>query len=272
MKLDLLVSIDSRISTYILPLVRSIAANCPRARLTVLQTGLSDDQLEVLQKSLGALLEARFIRCEPNITQRPVQCPLTSRAVFNRIFAIEILPDLHKALYLDVDTIVLQDVGELFEEETGECGLAGVLDYFEPTLQEQLNDFYLNAPIEFPATPIVKAFNSGVLLMDFKKLREQHAFAWMTRQLREHYMLDQPLLNLYSRGRFKTLDKRWNRSANYIQSSIPVDEIGILHWHGKKPWNEVCPFQNVYEDYVTPSSIAPTGSRHGGRLPNGAPQ
>jgi lipopolysaccharide biosynthesis glycosyltransferase len=212
-------------------------------------TGLRKETASWLRAEVAAVAGGRVVPSEPDVVVQDVPCPLRTSAIFNRIYAIRDLPDLSRCVYLDLDTIVLDDLSKLFAMETGDCGLAGVLDYFEPTLAGQLNDFYLSGPHDTPVDPTIAAFNSGVLLMDFAKLRAADAFGWMRAQLAANYMIDQPLLNLYSGGRFHRLHGRWNRSANYIDPQAPLTEISILHWHGEKPWNGARPFQDVYDRY-----------------------
>lgn len=249
MKTEILLSTDETLAPRVLPVLRSIAAHTPDFRVTVMATGLRAGTAGRLQAGAAALGGCRVVPFDTDVVVQDVRCPLRSPAIFNRIYAIRDLPDVSRGIYLDLDTIVLDDLSKLFAMETGDCGLAGVLDLFEPTLAAQLNDFYLSRPHDEPVDPAIPAFNSGVLLMDFAKLRANGAFAWMRARLAANYMIDQPLLNLYSGGRFRPLPGRWNRSANYVDPQTPLAGISVLHWHGKKPWNGPRPFQEIYDRY-----------------------
>ncbi|MGN1095126.1 MAG: glycosyltransferase family 8 protein [Eubacteriales bacterium] len=74
-----------------------------------------------------------------------------------RLFADEIeLPE--KILYLDTDTVAYRDIAPLFHEDTKGCDFAGIRDY--------LGKFFINP----------NYINTGVLLLDMKKIRESGLF------------------------------------------------------------------------------------------------
>jgi lipopolysaccharide biosynthesis glycosyltransferase len=247
---QVLVSIDDRYAPVLPTLLRSIAANSPTAEVIILAADVSDRSSAKLEAFCNGVIPHRYVPFVPDVKTEPLECHVQSIATFSRLFAPRLLPDVHKVIYLDVDTLVLTDLAPLYAHETGDCGLAGVLDLYDSTLRAQLTSFYLSKPHVGYVDPATPAFNSGVLLMDLDKMRREAALPTMLGMLERNYMLDQPLLNLYSNGRFRMIDRSWNVSANHLERLPPNQRLGILHWHGpEKPWERTRPLQEHYERY-----------------------
>ena len=99
-----------------------------------------------------------------------------SDAVYLRLKLPEILEDVDKILYIDSDTIVKRDLGELYGNyDISEYPLAATKEFI---ITQLLDDWepadYLRE--EFPLFK-EKYFNSGVLLLNLKWLRENYSFA-----------------------------------------------------------------------------------------------
>lgn len=161
----------------------------------------------------------------------------TSLFTYARFLFPEIFPDLGKVLYIDVDTLVLGDIGELYSwplegnlvgaalgrgtERVDHCW--GVLNYKE-----------LGIP---PETPY---FNAGVLLMDLKAWRHEN-FAKQCMDYAAKYpelciFWDQTVMNTLLAGRFKLVSDIWNQQFSVPDKSFTRE--GILHYCGPdKPWN-----------------------------------
>ncbi|KIO93494.1 hypothetical protein N624_2864 [Levilactobacillus brevis] len=65
--------------------------------------------------------------------------------IYFRLFIAELFPKLDKALYLDADTVVLKDVGELFDTQLGDTWLAQCRITSSATLRKRLT--MLNKPL-----------------------------------------------------------------------------------------------------------------------------
>ena len=82
---------------------------------------------------------------------------------YYRIFLPEILDtSIEKVLYLDVDMIINSDISELYNIDVTRYALAAADEENESAVH------FLNIPFEY------NYFNSGVLLMNLKKFREDH--------------------------------------------------------------------------------------------------
>lgn len=124
-----------------------------------------------------------------------------------------LLPLYHKAIIMDCDMIVMQDISKLFYEDLGDFVAGGVQDVI---LQGWLNDKN-NDTAEY-YDKIVRAsnpfsfVNGGLLLLDFDKYRNI-----LTQELVFHYInnyqfrvVDQDIFNLLLENKVKPLNQKWN--------------------------------------------------------------
>jgi lipopolysaccharide biosynthesis glycosyltransferase len=168
--------------------------------------------------------------------------------IYYRLFIPEVLLNAPKVLYLDSDIIVMRDVSQLYDIDL-EGKILGVVHNFSNNntwkyIQENLG----MQPAEY--------FNSGVLLMDTVKFREERIKKSCMQLLagpKYFKMMDQDALNIACKRRVLYLDERWNvawqhmwhsKGSEYMRGSYRAfyDRIMtapyILHFTtGEKPWN-----------------------------------
>lgn len=179
-------------------------------------------------------------------------------ATFYRLAIVEVLPScLDKALYLDGDIIVEQDLKELWDVDIQNNVVAAVEDEESYTNSKRLG---LSG----------NYFNAGVLLLDLGKLRKENLFKASVAYLKENYRKviyqDQDILNGLFDGKCKFLPLKWNvntcmfckRQVKHYYTDAEVEiyrrKPGIIHFTGKngKPW---ClfnshPFAYEYWNYL----------------------
>lgn len=163
--------------------------------------------------------------------------------IFYRLFLPEQFPQYDKAIYIDSDIVVPGDIAKLFDTDL-EGNLLGVVNDYSiaavPELQHYVNDAI--------GVDGKHYFNSGVLLMDFKQLREKH-LASRFLELLETYSFDtiapdQDYLNALCKDRVHYLDPTWDAMPCDLE---PFENPQLIHYNlFDKPW---C-YDNVkYEDY-----------------------
>lgn len=181
-------------------------------------------------------------------------------AVYQRINLPEYLPErITKVLYIDSDTLVLEDLATLWNTDLEGMPIAAV----ENLSPKACTDI---------GVPRNEYFNSGVLLMDLGQWRAEGIHHDVTAYLRKHaerlQFVDQCALNGVLQGRWKRLPVHWNMqsdiykvvikyaegcsySISQLQSAISAP--GIVHFTGKKkPWKIVCfhPFKQYYRRFL----------------------
>lgn len=165
-----------------------------------------------------------------------------STMTYARLLIPSILPEgVPRALYLDADLLVLEDLGPIWEMGLDGAVLGAVVDERIDTYVKKGNTSLAGSPL-----PQVRDyFNAGVLLIDLPRWREEHitekAMEYLEQCPHSVYS-DQDALNVACDGTWKKLDARWN----YYQMDLkkPVSDLsdnqrpGIIHFHGwSKPWN-----------------------------------
>jgi len=158
-------------------------------------------------------------------------------AAYYRILIPELLPsDYKKAIYLDSDLIVNNDLGKLWDIDMGSNYLLAVQDQGAP---------YVSSPAglinykELGISPEHKYFNSGMLVIDLEKWRSNNISSKALGYLKNKRELirwhDQDALNIVLAGKWQDVHPRWNQ----------MPEI-----HGLSSWKE-SPFpENVYNELV----------------------
>jgi lipopolysaccharide biosynthesis glycosyltransferase len=161
----------------------------------------------------------------------------TSLFTYARFLFPEIFPNLGKVLYLDVDTLVLGDLAELYSTPLEGNYVAATVERAIKRVDDcwgVLNYKELGIP---PETPY---FNAGVLILDLAKWRKE-GFANRCMDYASKYpelciFWDQTVMNTLLAGKFTQLDQKWNQQFNGPDKSYAKD--GILHYCGPdKPWN-----------------------------------
>lgn len=167
--------------------------------------------------------------------------------IFFRLFIADLFPDLDRAIYLDADTVVLDDLANLYDTELGDNLIAGVPDAF--ALQNENTVRYVTHMVG--VTP-GHYLNSGVLVMNLAQFREDH-ISQIFLHLENTYHInalapDQDYLNAISQGRSKVIDASWNTMPGGTGSESPK----LIHFFMfNKPWQyDRVPLQKYFWHYA----------------------
>ena len=191
---------------------------------------------------------------------------------FARILLPDLLPNLDKVLYLDSDILVTTDLKPLFETDIRNYNAGMALNIAQDNGALDLYKFKHGY------------YNSGVILMNLKKGRQENSPQKMIEFLRKNeakfdfnkdayddfspdqkksYWLypDQDLINIVWDGKIKKLPQKWNNQCIQGNTSADPFEGGIIHYIGSlKPW-EFMDYSGLYTylymDYWKESQFAP---------------
>ena len=176
-------------------------------------------------------------------------------AAYYRLLAPAVLPHLDKVLYLDCDIIIKDDISDLYDTDIGDYLLAASKDTFVIgrafsaiyKFREYLADLGISGTLGY--------FNSGVMLMNLAKMREEGLCLQMIKYAQTHncLLVDQDVLNYYCQGRVRYIDKSWNNQLGTSSfpelRSVPNSEWRaflaghsnekIAHYTDLKPWNDL---------------------------------
>jgi lipopolysaccharide biosynthesis glycosyltransferase len=190
------------------------------------------------------------------IKQIPSGGVILSRATYLRFLVAEIIP-ADKILYLDCDMLVLDELQPLFDTNLDNHIVAAVSDLFV-------------GPSSIKHSLSLRYFNSGMLLINAKKWREEN---WLNKTInfiekkftklcvgKKHYG-DQDIMNMLTVGNVTYVHPRYNvvnpvyLRKNFFRGKVfqeAVNNPAIVHFAGgAKPWNnwEIHPLSERYIFY-----------------------
>ena len=163
-----------------------------------------------------------------------------SMSACSRYFISELDFPYEKGIYLDCDVLVFDDIKKLYDIDLGENYLAGADDLSSVANAQKFN--------------LERYFNSGVLLMNIKKMRDENLSSLFVKTSVESNgkfkYLDQDVLNLICGKQSMILPIRWGMVAQLFRKKITskffskeeissaIKNPAIVHFTGPdKPWN-----------------------------------
>ncbi|MHC3755810.1 glycosyltransferase [Streptococcus suis] len=253
--MDIAFSVNNRYAQYLGATILSILAHHPKeeVRVHILYKEIAQSILQYLDNLARQTpnLELHFHLLEDQqfsaIPIRTEQFPIES---FSRFLLPELLVDLKRILYLDVDILVHGNLMELFQTDLEEYELGAIVeaDIFK------YYQWYLDS---LGFGPNDAYFSSGVLLMDLDKMRQNgttnQLIAIALEKARDYKFPDQDILNTYYKGQFKQLSPAYNYTDVRKQNrELTADEIVIEHFNGDiKAWHAI----TKIPDYLKASAL-----------------
>jgi len=177
----------------------------------------------------------------------------------------EFLPGIGKVVYLDADTLCLEDVGALFDTDLGDAPIAASLDPPMVNLvayerqrgrgpSPRSATRYLKHELGL-GDAMTRYFNSGVLVLDLDRLRTdtlmERAKEVLSRMGSRLRLDDQCVLNALYAATYHQLPARWNAMLcleplrNYAATGVQLMARVAEAWHdpavlhfcqNTKPW------------------------------------
>ena len=252
-------------ANYVMPLavaICSTASNCNRNHklfFHVIQSGIGKELQRKVESSLARTnfpdarinwLDAQF----ELIKNFKLGHRYTTALTFARLQIPELLPvEVQKALYLDCDIVVREDIAELWDMNFGDNSVLAARDTVD-SVGNPVGGIANYRELNMPAN--TKYFNAGVLLMNLQKWREKEITSKLFHYLTTHHdvirMADQEALNVVLFGDWGELDYSWNwqivwrgfRRGTHQMSWIPeTKRKRIVHFiTDEKPWLPGCDY------------------------------
>ncbi len=232
-------STDSNYVPHLCVAIKSASANCPAPiSFHILSDALSDESKENIVKSAYPN-NVKFYQIDHSDFKKfDVVLEHLSLAACYRYIISKLCPNIDKAVYLDCDLIVLGNLAEIFRENLNGLYAAVVEDYVRQSHVRSLG--------------LSRYFNSGVLLLNLKKIRSDNLmpefFRISTELSGKSKYLDQDVLNLAFNEKVLWLHPKWNASSPIFRK-VPNEaassellfkactEPAIVHFTGPdKPW------------------------------------
>lgn len=262
MNKNILLCSDDRGFMPLMVLINSILETNNDATIHIVQASISEKHKAIItdwvEKKNGKVIiyqvDNEFLEEIQRLRKLLPSSHVTAEGFF-RLYAVNLLKDMDRVLYLDIDTVVDGDLTELFEmdfEGNYFCAAEDSKDKDWTALKGKLG-----IPYEYPY------INSGVLLMNLELLRDVVDKDFVCDFLRKHHarfsFCDQDLINKAWYDKIKVISNKYNCMCREPKGMRPARYEGhslINHYTGPvKFWNNYdknCFFWNmdVYAKYV----------------------
>ena len=154
-------------------------------------------------------------------------------SIYFRLFIPSLFPNFCKAIYIDADTVLNEDISKLYSIPLGDHLVGAVSD----DIIASHEDFRRYAE-DGLGIPYREYFNSGVMLMNLEQFRSEKIedrFVYLLNRYQfDTVCPDQDYLNVLCRDRVLYLDKGWNKmSIDCNYDGVPM----LVHYNMfYKPW------------------------------------
>lgn len=246
-------SSDDNYIPFLSVAINSLISNASKEynyEIIILNSGLSSDNMEKISKYDKENIKIKFEDVRPKIKDIVKDLELRLRdyysiSIFYRLFIPSLFKEYKKAIYLDADIVLVDDISKLYNEEIDEFLVAGVPD-------EVVNNnvYFREYSVKSLDLEPGNYFNSGVLLMNLEKFREEKIEEKFLHILSKYNFdviaPDQDYLNFLCKGKVKYINRGWDRMPN-PDETFNDNDLHLIHFNMfQKPWN----YDNVlYEEY-----------------------
>ncbi|WP_432102036.1 glycosyltransferase family 8 protein [Streptomyces sp. bgisy091] len=261
-------AVDDHYATAATVVARSIRAGLRdrtrRVVFHVIDSGLNEDNVRMLSTSLGPAGDVHIHRVADRLEMAVPRKHWTA-ATLHRLHIGEIVPaGVRRVIYLDVDTIVLDDISELYDTDLAGRPIGAVINEVAPARLLTLGE--TRASLSQTGAKAPGYFNAGVLLIDMDQWRAEDVTARATAIYRRYGKdiptLDQDILNHLFAERWTPVPAKWNKFIEHPEHGRfgqgRMDYLtrreGIIHYiGGDKPWSDTFPdnpLRRIYRDFA----------------------
>lgn len=252
-KVQVFFTADESYAPFLATAVNSLVKNTSPDReyaITVLHEDISPESMAKILALTKENIEISFIPMTTGfeaITDKMsnrLRCDYFTLTIYFRLFIPEMFPDIDKCVYIDSDVVLNADIAEFYDIELGD-------NLFGACADKSVSDVPELAAYMENAIGInrYRYINSGVLLMNAKKLRElgfkDHFLHLLTTEAFDCIAPDQDYINAIAKNRILHISTEWDTMPN---DNLPEDPSPkLIHYNlFSKPW---C-YDNIqYADY-----------------------
>lgn len=248
--ITLAVSTNNHYVIMLAALLKSIEENHRTGEIIdvwIIEDTVSDSNKKKLKNSVSEKIFTLNWISSKKVVPKGMNLPLDHNSyplnIFMRLFIPHFIsPEIDKVLYMDVDMIMLYEISKLWNTNLNNYILAAVTDSICVHIKNNIANYReLNLP------PMAKYFNSGLLLINTKKWRENNitekVIDTVNRNRKYTQFSDQYGLNVNVVGQWLELDPLWNYYAH-------GDHISpyVIHFYHRKPFYKSYFNSSYYQD------------------------
>lgn len=236
-------TIDNGYAPYLAVALNSAIKNSSKDRnykAIVLHEGLTDENKEKLSslqtenfKIELTEMKANFEALDDRMSNR-LRCDYFTLTIYFRLFIPAMFPQYDKGIYIDSDVVCTTDLAKLYDIEIGDNFIGACNDLSIADIPPLVS--YTENAVGVKKHEYI---NSGVLLMNLKKMRECDFEGHFLNLLNEYHFdsiaPDQDYLNAICNGKIYYLDESWDAMPN--DKKPPLSNTNVIHYNlFSKPW------------------------------------
>ncbi|MCC8098642.1 MAG: glycosyltransferase family 8 protein [Clostridiales bacterium] len=255
-KIPIFFTVDESYAPYLDCAIRSMMENASKSHtyeIIVLHEDLTEESQKKLSADVKPPFQIRFLPMKDKlagITDRAenrLRCDYFTLTIYFRLFIADLFPEYDKGVYLDSDIVVPGDISQLYQTELGDNIIAACADRSiapVPELVEYVEDAV--------GVPIDQYINSGILVMNLKKMREVGFSSHFLHLLQTYHFdclaPDQDYFNAMCSGSIVYLDECWDAMPpEGGGTGATLEHPNLIHYNlFQKPW---CYDDIPYEEY-----------------------
>ena len=210
-------------------------------RVHILSTTISEKTKSIIYGMKAENFEISFEDVTPYLEKIAEKLPIRhyyTKTTYFRLFIPDMFPEYDKAIYIDADTVVREDISKLYETDIKDK-LVGAC-HEQAMVQTKVFGDYCEEVVGISRHAF---FNAGLLLINCREFRQRRALDRFFTLLGEYDFVvtqDEDYLNVICKDRVHFLDQRWNTEVT-AGISYPYDvkaEAYIVHYiMANKPWH-----------------------------------
>lgn len=249
-------AVDDGYSPFLAVSIQSLADHASpenQYSIKILHTDISVENKKKISKYQRENIDIEFV--DLNYYIEKIQDKLYTRDYYSkttyfRLFIPNLYPQYDKALYLDCDIVILDDIANLYQIDMGDNLVAAAPDDVIQTIK--VFQDYVEKVVG--VADHRNYFNAGILLMNLDELRKfkfQEKFIYSLGKITFSVAQDQDYLNRLCKGRVKLLDKNWNRMP-ITRDKVKPSDVKLVHYNlAFKPWHfEDILFKEFFWEYA----------------------
>lgn len=249
--------------------IKSIQANAKdefNYHIYVLYTQMSEENINNIKTEFDKdnfIID--FYNIEENVKEKAETLSVRlrdyySNTIYYRLFIQNEFPQYDKALYIDSDIVLVDDIAKLYNRELGDHLLGvvrdGVVEYGPEILREYVKNFV--------CVPVEQYFNSGVLVMNLKEMRKakiEERFLYLIDKYNiDTVAPDQDYLNVLCQGRTLMIPESWDKMPDFCGGYPDINDLHLIHYNMfRKPWHYAdVAYQEAFWKYAKQTSYYDT--------------
>lgn len=273
---DSIVVVCAADDNYVIPLsvtLKSILVNLSNSqKITcfVIDGGIEEFNKQRILKSLDSeQIAIEWLQPTDAVLNKVKVSGHVTVTTYYRLLIPDLLPQqLRKAIYLDCDLVVNEDLGRLWTIDIGDSYLLAVQDMGIREVSNPRGGLHNYQELGIP--PNSKYLNAGVMIFNLEKWRTESISAQAIEYLeqnKEHVLnWDQDGVNAVLVGKWRELDPRWNQTPSIykcrswrespftedIYNNV-IQQPYIIHFATAiKPWHYYCehPAKDLFFRYL----------------------